>query len=402
LARRATYIKQHQSSREHSLILDSGDIIAGKGNKEKLKGDFLFQALAKLNYNAINPGERDFLQGLKFLTDITNKYNLALTSANVFHPDGKKHVLSPYIFKEFEGFQHGDSYIPSIRIGIFGVMMYRSQLTYDENEPKLIVDDPIETAKNVVSQIKGKCDLIVGLVHLPYNQLTNFVKQVPGIDVIIAGHDPVFRMQPQKIDNTIIIVGGNRGQYIGDLRLVLNDQGKIIDYEGKVVPLDKKIKDDPEMAKLIDEYKKKDVALTHEINRERYREIKMYLGAKACKECHDDQYKHWKKTLHASAFDALKTENKHYDLHCAQCHTTGFAQYNGFYNFKETPEMVNVQCESCHGIGKLHVQSVERMKSKKLRAAILAPISEETCISCHTKSRDPKFVYKKDFNKVKH
>ncbi len=360
------------------------------------------RALSQLKYDAINLGERDFLQGMNFLIDMKKKYNLPLISANVFEPDGKKHAFLPYIIKELKGFQYGNNYIPPMKLGIFGIMLFRSQLIFEKNDPKLVVGDPIEAAKNVVSQIRDKCDIIVGLVHLPYAQLTDFVKSVKNVDIIIAGHDPVVRMQPQKAENTIIIVGGNRGQYIGDLRLILNDKRKIIDYEGKVVTLDQKIKDDPEMSKLITEYKEQEVALTYEMNRERYRTMKMYVGATTCKKCHEDQYKQWNRTPHAKAFNRLEKGGEREDIHCAQCHTTGFVQYNGYYNYNETPDMIHVQCEVCHGIGKLHVQSVERVKSEKLKTAILAPISEETCITCHTKTRDPKFNYEKDLKKVRH
>jgi hypothetical protein len=395
-------MKQHHSSNEHLLILDSGDFIGGRGQKERLKGEFLFKAFSQLKYDVINLGERDFLQGYQFLTDMKNKYNLPLISANIFQPDGKNLAFPAYVIKELKGFQHGDTFIPAVKAGIFGVTMYRSQLSYEPDDPKLVVGDPIETAKELVSQIKDKCDLIIGLVHIPYSQLTNFIQSVKDIDIIIAGHDPVMRMQPQKIDNTLVIVGGNRGQYVGDLRLVLNSRKEIIDYEGKMSSLDSKIKDDATLSKLIKEYKKQEADITYEINRQRYRKMEMYVGAMKCKECHKEQYDQWRKTPHAKAFNRLAKENKRDDLQCAQCHTTGFAQYNGYYSYKETPDMTNVQCEACHGIGKLHVQSVDRIKSQKLKAAILSSISEETCTNCHTKSQDPKFDYEKDLEKVRH
>jgi hypothetical protein len=402
VARRATYMKQQHSSGEQQLILDSGDFVGGRGKKDQLSGEYLLKALSQLNYDAINLGERDFLLGLQFLTDLKEKYHLPFISANVFQSDGKKTVFPLFIIKELKEFHHGDTIIPSVRVGIFGVMMYRSQLTFEQDDSQLIIKDPIEAASDVMAQLKDKCDFIVGLVHLPYSQLTNFIQSVKGIDVVIAGHDPIMRMEPQKIENTLVIVGGNRGQYIGDLRLVLNQQKKIVDFEGKVVSLDEKIKNDPEMVKLIQEYKKQETSISYEINRERYRSMEMYVGATKCKECHEEQYSQWKKTAHAKAFKTLQDEQKGDDLNCAKCHTTGFAQYNGFYTLKETPQMTDVQCEACHGIGKLHVQSVERMKSQKLKAAILAPISEETCTTCHNKARDPKFDYEKDLKKVKH
>lgn len=355
-----------------------------------------------MKYDAIGLGERDFLPGVDYLQNIKTKYNLTLLSANIFQPEGKELLFPGYIIKEMNGFQHGDTFIPKVRVGIFAVMLYRSQLTFGDNDPKLMMTDPIDEAKNVLSQITDKCDIIIGLVHLPYSQLTNFIKEAKGIDVLITGHDPVMRAETQKIENTLIIAGGNRGQYVGDLRLVLNQQNKIIDYEGKVVTLDEKIKDDPEILKIVKEYKEQEANLSYDLNRDRYRSMEMYVGATKCKECHNDQYNQWQKTRHAKAFETLTKEGKQDDLQCAQCHTTGFAQYNGYYNSRETPEMTGVQCETCHGIGKLHVQSVERIKSQKLKAAILAPISAETCTACHDKSQDPKFNYEKDLKKVKH
>lgn len=355
-----------------------------------------------MKYDAIGLGERDFLPGIDYLQNLKMKYNLPFLAANVFQPDGKELIFPGYMIKELNGFQHGDTFIPKVHVGIFSVMLFRSQLTFGTNDPKLVMIDPIDEAKNILSQIKDRCDIIIGLVHLPYSQLTNFIKEVPGIDVIIAGHDPIMRIDIQKIENTLVIAGGNRGQYIGDLRLVLNQQNRIINYEGKVATLDEKIKDDPEIMKLIKEYKEQEANVVYNMNRDRYRSMEMYVGATKCKECHNDQYNQWQKTRHASAFETLSKAGKANDLQCVQCHSTGFAQYNGFYNFKETPDMADVQCESCHGIGKLHVQSVERIKSQKLKAAILAPISEETCVGCHDKSQDPKFNYAKDLKKVKH
>ncbi len=166
--------------------------------------------------------------------------------------------------------------------------------------------------------------------------------------------------------------------------------------------MEKNIKDDPEILKLINEYKKEEAAIAYKMNRERNRAMKMYVGAESCKKCHEKQYKQWKKTAHARAFSRLQKEGKANDPGCVQCHTTGFSQYNGFYNFKETPGMIDVQCEVCHGIGKLHVQSAERIKSSKLKATILAPITEETCTACHNKTEDPEFNYEKDLKVVRH
>lgn len=384
------------------MILDAGDFVSSRGKKEQLKVEFLLKAMSLMNYDAINLGERDFLHGIDFLLEAKKKYNLSLICANVFQADGKTPLFEPYIIKDLPEIAHGNKRIPALRVGIFGVMLYRSQLIYDSNPPPIVMGNPVEAAQHVLEQLKDRCDIIIGLIHLPYAELSKFIQQVGHIDIVIAGHDPMMYLEPQKIGNTLMIAGGSKGQYIGDLRLILNGQKKIIDYEGKVVNLDEKFKDDGPMLKLLEEYRERETALTYEINREQYRSMKMYVGAEACRKCHAEQYQQWKKTGHATALSRLEKEGMQEAMACVGCHTTGFAQYNGFYNIKETPEMANVQCESCHGIGQLHVQSIDKMKSGKLKAAILTPITEETCLGCHTTERDPDFQYAVALEKVKH
>jgi 2',3'-cyclic-nucleotide 2'-phosphodiesterase (5'-nucleotidase family) len=358
--------------------------------------------MSLMNYDAINLGERDFLQGVNFLMEAKKKYHLSFISANVFQADSTTPLFEPFIIKELPERKHGNTIIPALRVGIFGVMLYRTQLVYDEDAPAIVMSSPVEAAKKVLSQLKNKCDVTIGLIHLPYSDLTKFVQEVGTIDIIISGHDPMMFLEPQKIGNTLVLASGNKGQYIGDLRLILNGQKKIIDYEGKVVSLDEKLKDDSQMLKLLDEYREQEAALSYEINRERYRSMKMYVGAEGCRTCHPEQYAQWQKTGHATAFQPLQKQGMQEAMACVQCHSTGFAQYNGFYSYKETPEMANVQCEACHGIGQLHVQSIEKIKGGKLRAAILSPISEETCSGCHTKERDPDFQFANALAKVKH
>jgi hypothetical protein len=43
--------------------------------------------------------------------------------------------------------------------------------------------------------------------------------------------------------------------------------------------------------------------------------------------------------------------NKDYtaDAECLSCHTTGYGQPGGFVSVAETPKLVGVQCEVCHG-----------------------------------------------------
>ncbi|MFZ5519418.1 MAG: multiheme c-type cytochrome [Candidatus Zhuqueibacterota bacterium] len=401
MARRATYIKSHSHSGEHVLILETGDFNGGRGSREKLKSEFILRSFALLNYDAITPGERDFLHGVNFLLEMQKQYKLPFVSANIFYAENNKPVFAPYLIKELKKIKHGDTTIPKLTVGIFGVMLYRDQLFLGDGEPNLVVGDPIEAAQQVVARIKDKCDILICLAHLRYTELKLFADAVPEVDVFFSGHDPVMRMQPENLNRAISVVGGNKGQYIGDLRLIIKDKN-ILDYEGKLTALDEKFSDDPDMLTLISEFKDKELTLTYHMNHQQNQRMDMYSGTETCKKCHESQYNQWQKTGHARAFQRLLKEKQQQNYNCLPCHTTGFARFNGFYTYKDTPEMVNIQCEACHGTGKTHVATAEKMDNKKHSRGMLAPIVQHTCTNCHTTERDPDFDFKNALEKVKH
>lgn len=209
----------------------------------------------RLGCDAIGLGERDFWQRVEFLTAMQKKYNLPFVSANIYQPDGKELLFKPYIIKMLKGAKIKGKNAADLRVGIFGVVFKRLQIVIDKNEPQLVVTDPIAAAQKVVEEMRDKCDVIIALAHIRYPQMKMLAETVPGIDVIVGCHDPIYKPELQKYGNSIAILGGNRGQQIGDVRLDFSKGKKIIAREGKVVPLDKKISSDPDMTKLVGEFK---------------------------------------------------------------------------------------------------------------------------------------------------
>ncbi len=94
-----------------------------------------------------------------------------------------------------------------------------------------------------------------------------------------------------------------------------------------------------------------------------------FVGDTQCFVCHKDEWTEWAKSKHSHAYDALAKIAKHpvgrnLDGECIICHTVGYEYQTGYLNEKKTPQLKNVQCESCHGPGNLHV-SEETANAKK-------------------------------------
>ena len=97
-----------------------------------------------------------------------------------------------------------------------------------------------------------------------------------------------------------------------------------------------------------------------------------FVGSESCYPCHKEEYRQWGKSLHSKAFLSLTSRGKEDDSKCVICHVLGFGYASGFKSIKETPTSINIQCESCHGPGSLHI-AVKEIKE----------FSEEICAECH-------------------
>jgi len=157
-----------------------------------------------------------------------------------------------------------------------------------------------------------------------------------------------------------------------------------------------------------------------------------YAGAKKCKACHIKQYKSWQKTSMAKSFENLKPgvkaeekkkagldPAKDYttDAECLKCHTTGYGKPGGFKSFEETPKLINVQCEACHGPGAIYKKTMKTIQKKKKAykteelksiGLVIPSEDEKGCIVCHggdspfTEKINPKykFVFKERLEKT--
>jgi hypothetical protein len=128
-----------------------------------------------------------------------------------------------------------------------------------------------------------------------------------------------------------------------------------------------------------------------------------YLGANQCKGCHMDQFKSWQQTEMANSFESLKPgikadakkkagldPDKDYtaDKNCLKCHTTGYGKPGGFKSLAETPDLINVQCEGCHGPGvdfrKVMMKSRDFKLSEAVSAGLFVPSEKvNNCTECH-------------------
>ncbi len=107
-----------------------------------------------------------------------------------------------------------------------------------------------------------------------------------------------------------------------------------------------------------------------------------YIGIDNCKVCHMPHFDSWVTTRMSKAFDLLKPgvrtkakrevgldPNRDYTKapECIHCHTTGYGKPGGFVSVEKTPEMIDVQCEMCHGPGSLYAEMMLKKRGTYTR-----------------------------------
>ncbi len=228
------------------MLLDGGDFAAAVSDAQKTKVSYLLRGMALLRYDAINLADKDLRYGMAYLKAMKSKYDLPFVSANIYRKDNGQLLAKPYLIKEIDG----------LKVGIFGITT--TVATADVKEA-FEIKDPVLTAKQIVAELRDEVDLVIALSHLGLENSRKLPTQVPGIDVVISGHRWNLSRQPERIGETLLMQPGAKGKYLGYLDCEVVD-GKIRLIKGEAVSLSAQIKDDEELARLVAEYDRKELA----------------------------------------------------------------------------------------------------------------------------------------------
>ena len=416
LSRRHTCLQQLERKDWNILPIDAGNLNKGFGLQEELKFNFVIdEAYRLMKYQVTGLGSRELL----FPTETLFLYTVDVpgapkryTSANVSLLEFTPELMMPYRVLEKAG----------MKIGVVSVM--GDSLLRNITNEDIVTANTTAKLREVLPKLEAeKCDRTVLIIHGSENEITQLLNQFADRFDFILPSNTVAEppLQPKKIGNTMILEVGEKGRYAIAIGL-FDNPAMPIRYER--IPLDARFDNSPLILELMEMYQDqlRESGLEglgiKPIPNTRAATLGNYVGSQSCADCHETSNRVWRRSGHARAWDSLKETAippRDFDPECIACHVVGWnarellPYQGGFLSEKETPRLVSVGCEACHGPGENHVRAESgsnRALQEQLRLAIRLPVegglARRHCITCHDGDNSPGFDFDTYWKKIEH
>jgi 5'-nucleotidase/UDP-sugar diphosphatase len=273
-----------------ALLLDAGDNVQGTPYFNVFRGEVEVRILNLLHVDASVLGNHEFDNGYAALDTMLAPARFPVLSANVVLDDtcgqgayqgpetpfddaphlvetasaedlaaglpaGVHRLALPYAVYDVGG----------ARVGVVGVTTAAlARLVLPTVNRGLDALPPADAVRPWVERLRPRVDLVVVLSHCGLTPDSLLAVAVPGIDVIVSGHDHVALAEPRLVPNgnrngiggTLLVEAGFRGDFLGRLDLEM-DGRRITGFRGKLFPIDPAIPADPAVTEAIESYRER-------------------------------------------------------------------------------------------------------------------------------------------------
>jgi len=241
LARRATAIKQERAQGEGIvLLLDAGNALLGQWVSVRSAGRVMVEAMNAMGYDALALGEYDLAAGLGVVKQREKEASFPFLSANLVTVGDDQPIVRPYVILERDG----------ASFGILGLTEPGTREVLEKLDEATLLD-PVEVARQYVSELRGKVDVLIVLSNLGLEEDKALAAAVAGIDIIIGGNSRRLMKEPERVGNTLIVQQGYKGEWLGRLQVTYDANRQPASFAAEAVALTDSFGDDQEMSALV-------------------------------------------------------------------------------------------------------------------------------------------------------
>ena len=399
LARRVFRHKLDQ--RNIDLFLEGGNLLKQSDELGESKLMAILEILENNGYHGMGVGAKDLQVDPELLAGLLSFYpRLPALSADLRLANGEPWLLEGKpVVRSYQ-----EHKLDHVTVRLSSLTM---SLPKGERSKNFKLADPVAAWQQAMRGVADNTYRVL-MVHADRDAI-KALELAPKPDLIIGvNHDYVEpKNKADKANGVPLVYTGVHGRVLLDLTLARGPDGpmltriKLVPLKGSSTAPDA-MRDKDASAVILGHRQtvKEDNLLARLAGRKELSGGLAYVGGAACADCHEEDSETCAKHAHSHAWKTLiDAQDKegwpvtHYP-ECVSCHVVGYGYKSGFLSPKETPELLNVTCENCHGPGSKHVASDGDEPMQKVEV--------KTCTICHNFEHSPKFDYSKFWEMIKH
>jgi len=222
--RRAAMINEERAKNPNLLLFDSGDFSQGSSYYTMFQGDVEVGLMNQMGYDAATIGNHEFDFGLDNMIRLFKMCKFPIICSNYDFKDTElKDIVKPYIVIKRNG----------VKIGVFALCPKLDGLVFTKNYEPLEYLDPVQTAQQMVDQLKQKekVDVVICISHLGWQNKDftddQMIQGTRGIDLVLGGHSHTYLKQLEYVNDldghaVPVDQNGKHGAFVGRLVLTLD------------------------------------------------------------------------------------------------------------------------------------------------------------------------------------
>ncbi|MBO9653201.1 MAG: 5'-nucleotidase C-terminal domain-containing protein [Agrobacterium tumefaciens] len=243
------------------LLLNAGDNFQGSLFYTTYKGTVEAEVLNAMKFDAMTVGNHEFDDSEDGLAGFLDKVQFPVVTANVVATAASKigDRVKPSIVLEVGG----------QKIGIVGAVANDTAELATPGPNITIAEDVAKISEQVQKLKQDGVNKIIALTHVGYPRDLEFIAKIPDVDVVVGGHTHTLLSNtdqkaegpyPTVVDNpggykVPVVQAGQYSKYLGDLKVVFDDNGVVKESKGDPILIDSAFKPDEATLKRIDELK---------------------------------------------------------------------------------------------------------------------------------------------------
>ena len=250
ISRLAAKIKEiQQTSGGPVAVISSGDDLMGR-YFHFFDGKAIIHLMGLAGYDLLGLGNHEFDRGSGLLGEALEQADFTTICSDLkVKGTAMEGQCQPHVIKEYD----------AIRVGFFSLMTEEFPFITSGGDVTLMGDNKTVARKMVATLQSEGVDIIVAVTHIGARQDRLLAAEVDGIDIIFGGHSHDYLPEVERVGNTLIVNGGEKGAALVYLDVGLTPDNQVLREETrfKLIPITEDIQENTEVAKVFQNYREK-------------------------------------------------------------------------------------------------------------------------------------------------